>query len=256
MTNQPTMDPSKLLDYRPAPELLRDRVILVTGAAQGIGRAVALACAAGGATVVLLDKTIKGLEAVYDEIESAGQPQAAIYPMNFEGATVKDYGDLAENIGNELGRLDGIVNNAGWVGALTPFKHFDPDVWARVMSVNLHAPFLLTRACLPLLEQAPDPAIVFSAQACSRAYWGAFGVAKAGLESMLAILADEYDGERFMRVNGVDTGPARTTLRRINYPGEDPNTLPTPERFVGPYLYLLGPDAGRSTGQILRYDLR
>ncbi|EHQ52096.1 short-chain dehydrogenase/reductase SDR [Ectothiorhodospira sp. PHS-1] len=246
------MIPQQLLTYAPAPDLLKDRVILVTGATGGIGRALSLACAAHGATVILLDKAIKSLEKVYDEIEAAGGPQPAIYPMNLEGATAKDYQDLAENVGNEFGRLDGLVHNAAFVGYLTPLKHYDLELWARVMTVNLHAPFLLTHAVLPLLEQSPDPSVVFSTHDCQKAYWGGFGVAKAGQQGLMDILAKEYQGDRKMRVNGVDTGPIRSRLRAEQYPGEDPTTLATPEEVIGPYLYLLGPDAGQTTGQNLK----
>lgn len=248
------MAPEQLLAYDPAPGLLAERVILVTGAGQGLGRAVSLSCAKLGATVVLLDKEVKALESVYDQVEQAGGPQPAIYPMNLEGATAKDYEDLAANVEKELGRLDGLVHNAGWIGGLTPLKLYDVELWSRVITTNLHAPFLLTRAALPLLEAAPDPAVVFSAHECSRAYWGAFGVAKAGQEAMLRILAAEYRGDRFMRVNGVDTGPLRTQMRTQHYPGENPNTHPTPESVVTPYLYFLGPDAGRASGEIVRLE--
>ncbi|TVQ72708.1 MAG: SDR family NAD(P)-dependent oxidoreductase [Chromatiaceae bacterium] len=246
------MIPQQLLHYTPAPDLFKDRVILVTGATGGIGRALSLALARHGATVVLLDKVIKSLEKVYDEIEAEGGPQPGIYPMNLEGATAKDYQDLADNLGNEFGRLDGLVHNAGWVGALTPLKLYDLEMWARVITVNLHAPFLLTQATLPLLEKAPDPAIVFSTQDCQRAYWGAFGVAKAGQRGLLDILAAEYQGARRIRVNGVDTGPVQSQLRADHYPGEDPSQHPEPAEVIGPYLYLLGPDAGETTGQNLK----
>ena len=245
----------QLKQYQPNADLLKDRVILVTGAGDGIGKAVAKAYAAHGATVILLGKTIKKLEAVYDEIEEAGGPQPAIYPLNLEGATAKDYDDLAENIQNEFGRLDGLVNNAAWVGALTPFKLYDPELWSRVIMTNLHGPFLLTRACLPLLEQAADPAILFSSQDCNKAFWGAFGVAKGAQESMMKIIAGEYRGDIKMRVNSLDTGPARTNLRVMNYPGEDPDILPRPEEFIGAYLYFMGPDAGTESGHSVKlYD--
>ena len=248
------MTPEELLAYQPAPDLLRDRVILVTGAGMGIGRALSLACAGLGATVILLDKEIRALETVYDEIEKAGGTQPAIYPMNLEGATAKDHEDLAQNVEKELGRLDGLVHNAGWIGGFTPLKLYDVELWSRVITTNLHAPFLLTRAVLPLLEAAEDPAVVFSAHESSKAYWGAFAVAKAGQEAMLKILAAEYQGERFMRVNGVDSGPLRTQMRVQHYPGENPNKNPTPESVIAPYLYFLGPDAGRTTGEIVRLE--
>ncbi|MFN2348869.1 MAG: SDR family NAD(P)-dependent oxidoreductase [Thioalkalivibrio sp.] len=248
------MTPEQLLAYQPAPDLLKDRVILITGAGAGIGRALSLATARLGATVILLDKEIRALESVYDKIEQMDAPQPAIYPMNLEGATAKDYQDLADNVQKEMGRLDGLVHNAGWIAGLTPLKLYDVELWSRVITSNLHAPFLLTQAVLPLLEAAEDPAVVFSAHECARAYWGAFGVAKAGQEAMLRILAAEYSGERFMRVNGVDTGPVRTQMRTQHYPGENPNNNPAPESVVAPYLYFLGPDAGRTSGEIVRLE--
>ncbi len=246
------IDTAAIASYQAPADLLQDRTILVTGAGDGIGRAASLAYAAHGATVILLGRTIKKLEAVYDEIEGAGGRQPAIYPMNLEGATIKDYEDLAENVENEFGRLDGLLSNAGWVGALTPLKLYDPQLWSRVMMVNLHAPFLLTRACLPLLERAEDPAVLFSGHECSRAYWGAFGAAKAGLLAMMRILADEYETEGHLRVNSVDPGPVRTNLRAHHYPGEDPRKLPPPEDVVAPYLYFIGPDSRGVTGQAFR----
>jgi NAD(P)-dependent dehydrogenase (short-subunit alcohol dehydrogenase family) len=238
--------------YAPAADLFEDRVILVTGAGDGIGRAVARAYAAHGATVILLGRTISKLEQVYDEIESAGHPQPAIFPMNLEGATAKDYDDLGDNINIEFGRLDGLLNNAGEVGGLTPIRHYDINLWARIININLNAPFLMCQECIPLLQQAADPAIVFSTDDCTRAHWGAYGVAKHGQEALLKILADELDTDRPVRVNGVDTGPVRTKLRAQNYPGEDLASLPAPEDVVVPYLYYMGPDSKGVTGQNFR----
>ncbi len=235
--------------YAPAPDLLQERVVLVTGASDGIGKAVAKAYAAHGATVVLLSRNIKGLEQVYDEIEAAGHPQPALYPMNLEGAAPHDYDDLAARLQMEFGRLDGLLNNAGWVSGLTPLRQYDIERWIQVMTVNLHAPFLLSQACLPLLDLAPDPSIVFSTHGCTKAYWGAYGVAKAGLEGLIKILASECSGDRPVRVNGVDSGPVRTKLRQYNYPGEDPYTLPAPEEVTAPYLYFMGPDSRGITAQ-------
>jgi NAD(P)-dependent dehydrogenase (short-subunit alcohol dehydrogenase family) len=245
------MDSEAIRHYSPAPDVLKDRVILVTGASRGIGRSVAKAYAAHGATVILLARDLKRLEQLYDEIEGAGQPQPALYPMNLEGATAKDYEDLAATADREFGRLDGLLNNAADVSGLTPLAHYDIERWMRVMTVNLHAPFLLTRVCLPLLERAPDPAVVFSTHACTRAYWGAYGVAKHAQEGLLQILACEHRSDRPIRFNGVDTGAVRTRLRVMNYPGEDPHTLPDPEAVITPYLYLMGPDSRGVTGQNL-----
>ena len=241
--------PEKIIRYSPSANLLHNRIILVTGASDGIGKAIALAYAAHGATVILLARNLTKLEQVYDDIEVAGYPQPAIYPINLEGATPKDYDQLAATLDAEFGKLDGILNNAAWVGGLTPLKHYDSERWARVMTVNLHAPFLLSKVCLPLLERSGDPAMLFSTHGCLNAYWGAYGVAKHGLEGMLKILALELDGDKPIRVNGVDTGPVRTWLRMQNYPGEDPNNLPSPESVVAPYLYFIGPDSRGTTGQ-------
>lgn len=248
------MTAEDLLTYQPVDNLLKDRVILITGASDGIGRALSLATAKLGATVVLLSKTIGKLEKVYDEIEAAGSPQPAIYPMNFKGATVKDYQDLTDNIEQQLGRLDGLVNNAGWVGAITPFTQLSPELYQEVMTVNLHAPFLLTQACIPLLQKAEDPSIIFSTHDCNRAYWGAFGVAKSGQKGLLKILAHEYDGERSVRVNGVDTGPVNTQMRRHHYPGEDWSKLRNPEDVISPYLYFLGPDSAGTSGKNIKLE--
>lgn len=239
--------------YSPTNDLLKDRVILVTGAGSGIGRAVAKAYAAHGATVILLGRTIKKLEQVYDAIESAGHPQPAIFPMNLETASAREYDDLGDTIKNEFGRLDGLLNNAAQVGDLTPIQHYNIDLWAQIINVNLNAPFLICQVCIPLLEQSADPTIVFSTDACTRAYWGAYGVAKHGQEGLLKILADELDNDRPVRVNGIDSGPVRTSLRGQNYPGEDPTILPAPEDVVAPYLYFMGPDSKGVTGQNYRF---
>ena len=253
----PELDTQMLLDYRARPDGLAGRVVLVTGAAEGIGRAVSLAAAAAGATVILLDRDIKRLEQAYDAIESEGFPQPAIYPLNFEGATVKDYADLADNVLDSLGRLDGLVLNAGWAGSLTPMKYYDPELWAQVMNANLNGPVLLTQAVLPMLEVSGEGSIVISTQHARKAFWGAFGVAKAGQDALIDILSLEHSGEKgFIRVNGIDTGPVRTRFRALHYPGENPSLLPTPDQVVGPYLYLLGSDAGQITGQHISLEGR
>ncbi|HIO93357.1 MAG TPA: SDR family NAD(P)-dependent oxidoreductase [Leucothrix mucor] len=245
----------ELLQYVPEDGLLKDKVILITGASDGIGRAISLAYARYGATIVLLSKAIKPLEVIYDEIIAAGGPEPAIYPLNMEGANVNDYMTMAETIEKELGRLDGIVLNAGWLPAFIPFKEYEAELWSKTLTVNLHANFLITKSCLPLLEKAEDPAIVMSAHAGRKAYNGAFGIAKAGMDAMMDILADEYDrDEMFIRINSIDTGPLNTQMRRLNFPLEDSTTLASPAAIVGPYLYFMGKDAGKRTAEHIKYE--
>ena len=239
-------------DWSPADIFLQDRIILITGAANGIGAALAHACAVRGATVVLLDKVVRGLEQVYDRIEAAGAPQPAIYPMDLEGAAEKDYFDLAATLEREFGRLDGLVHNAAMLAALVPMAHFDAELWYRILQINLNAPFMLTRACLTPLMQSQDASIIFSSDSVGRkgkAYWGAYGVSKAGAENLMQILADELETNTAIRVNSVDPGPVATALRNLAYPGENPERLAKPEDVVRPYLYLLGADSRGITGQ-------
>jgi NAD(P)-dependent dehydrogenase (short-subunit alcohol dehydrogenase family) len=241
-------------DYTPRADLLAGRTILVTGAGDGIGRAVSSAFAAHGATVILLGRTTPKLEAVYDEIVSAGGPQPAIYPMDLEGATPDDHRQLAENIASQLGRLDGLLHNAGLLGSLTPIAHYDPVEWLRVVQVNLNAPFLLTQSCLPLLERAPEASIVFTSSGVGRrgrAYWGAYGASKFGVEGLMQILADELEENSAVRVNSLNPGRVRTAMRAAAYPAENPASLLTPAEIVTPYLYLMGPDSVGVHGRAL-----
>jgi NAD(P)-dependent dehydrogenase (short-subunit alcohol dehydrogenase family) len=246
--------PDSLHDWHPAPGSLRDRVILITGAANGIGRAVADACAAQGASVILLDRDVRGLEQAYDAITAAGHPEPALYPMDLKGATPDDYATLADTIANEFGRLDGLVHNAAYLGALVPFANFEHELWFETLQVNLNAPYLLTMACLGLLQPSGDASIVFAADAAGRhgkAYWGAYAVSKAATEGFMQVLADEFEANTPIRVNSLDPGPVRTALRRLAYPFEDRDSLRVPADVVKPFLFLLGPDSKGITGQQL-----
>ncbi len=239
-------------EYTPAPNFLKQRIILVTGAGDGIGAAAAKAFAKYGATVILLGRTIRKLEAVYDAIEQSGAPQPAIYPMNLEGASPNDYSDLAETVDREFGRLDGLLHNAAILGTLTPLEMYDLELWTKVMQVNLNAPYLLTRACLPLLKKSDDASVVFTSSAVGhkgRAYWGAYGISKAAAENMMQILADELEQNTPIRVNSIDPGAVRTRMRARAYPGEDPNINPAPDEIMNQYLYLMGADSKGETGK-------
>lgn len=239
-------------NYKPAPDLLKDRVILVTGAGDGIGAAAAKAFAAHGATVILLGRSARKLEKVYDDIEQSGGPQPALVPLNLEKAVPEQYLELATMVEKEFGRLDGLLHNAALLGTLTPLEQYDLKQWAQLMQVNLHAPYLLTRAMLPLLKNSKDASVLFTSSGVGRkgrAYWGAYAITKAADENMMEIWADELETNTTIRVNSIDPGAVRTSMRAKAYPGEDPNNLPRPEEIMSVYLYLMGPDSRGTTGQ-------
>ncbi|MCL7939077.1 YciK family oxidoreductase [Halomonas sp. ATCH28] len=240
------------IDYQPAAGLLEGRIILVTGAGDGIGRAAALAFAGQGATVILLGRTIAKLETVYDEIEAAGGPQPAIFPLNFEGATLKDYHDMAETLDKEFGRLDGILHNAGILGRITPFEQYNPELWEQVMQVNINGPIWMTQALLPLLKSSPDASVVFTSSSVGRrgrAYWGAYAVSKFATEGFVEVLADEVEHLGTLRVNSLNPGATRTAMRKSAYPGENEMTLRPPEEIMPTYLWLMGPDSRGHNGE-------
>lgn len=240
--------------YRPAPDLLKDRVILVTGAGTGLGRAAALAFARHGATVVLLGRTLKKLETVYDEIEREGWPSALLMPVDLGRTGLSDFEQIAKAIEAQFGRLDGLLHSAAMLGNLTPLALYDMQTWAQVMQVNLHAPYLLTRACLDVLEKSGNASVVFTTSdvaRAGRAYWGAYAHAGAALENLVQVWSDELSGASSIRMNTFDPGAVRTALRNRAYPAEDPAVLPEPESLMPAYLYLMGPDSREVSGRAL-----
>ena len=239
------LDP-RLADFRPAPDFLEGRVVLVTGAGDGIGRAVACTCAAHSATVVLLGRTVEKLERVYDSIRSAGGPEPAIYPMDLSGAMPPDYEALATRMESEFDRLDGLVHNAALLGDLGPIEHYSPEGWQELIQVNVNAPFLLTRALVPLVRRTAaehgHASVIFTSSGVGRrgrAYWGGYSVSKFAIEGLNQVLADELDGAAGVRVNSLNPGPVRTRMRAKAFPAEDPETLITPEEVARAWLWLL-----------------
>jgi NAD(P)-dependent dehydrogenase (short-subunit alcohol dehydrogenase family) len=248
------MSSERIIDYLPAPELLKDRVILVTGAGDGIGRAASIGFARLGAHVGLLGRTQSKLETVHDEIVAAGYPQPDIAIMNLATAQGPDYFQLADSIESTYGRLDGLLHNAGILGQLAPIEHYDIGLWTEVMHVNLTAPFVLTQVLLPLLNKSEDASIIFTSSGVGRigrAFWGGYAVSKFGVEGLSQVLADETREAGRIRVNCVNPGGTRTAMRRTAYPAEDPDSLPPPEAVLAPYFYLMGPDSRGVTGQSL-----
>lgn len=238
--------------YTAAPGLLDGRVILVTGAGGGLGGALATACAALGARVVLCGRKVPRLERVYDAIVTAGGARPSIAPLDLERADANHYEALADAVRNEYGRLDGLVHAAALLGERAPVEHYDVVTWLKVMHVNVNAAFILTRALLPLLRASEDASVVFVTSGVSvqgRAYWGAYAASKFAAEGLMQVLADETDTITTIRVNSVNPGRMRTSMRAKAYPGEDPATVPLPEHVLAPFLYLLGPDARGTTGR-------
>jgi NAD(P)-dependent dehydrogenase (short-subunit alcohol dehydrogenase family) len=240
--------------YTPAPDLLKDRVVLVTGASSGLGRAASLAFARHGATVALLARDERKLEAVYDEIVAAAAPEPAMFPFDLEAADDAGFERLAGAIGHHLGRLDGILHSAHAFTALTPLALQTLAQWQTLLRVNLIAPFALTRACLPLLQAAPDASVVFTGETHGHrpsAYWGGYAVAKAGLEALTRIWAEELEQGARVRVNTLVPGPAATPFRARTHPGQSAETLPQPAALMPCYLYLMGPDSRDVRGQVV-----
>ena len=244
-------DPAK---YEAPADLLAGRVILITGASDGIGRALSLASAKLGAQVILHGRDVTRLEAAHDDIaalESAARPSIAV--LDLATADSAAYSSLADGILEEFGRLDGLVHNAGILGKRLSIEQYDPAEWQRVLHVNLTAPFALTQALFPALKQSDDASIIFTSSGVARigkAFWGAYSVSKFGTEGLSQIIAAENE-HTGLRSNCINPGAVRTKMRLAAYPAEDRDLLKKPDEVLAAYLYLLGPDSQGVTGQSL-----
>ena len=240
--------------FEPRPDELAGRVIVITGAGDGIGRAVALGAAAHGAEVVLVGRTVRKLEAVHAQIAALRRIEAVIAPLDLERALARDYDQLADALRTRYGRVDGLVHMAGILGVLCPIEQYDVPMWCRVLHVNLTAAFALTQVLLPLMHASPDASIVFTSSGVARrprAYWGAYAVSKAGIEALSGTLADELESRGTHRVNVINPGPVRTRMRAQAYPAEDASKLIPAEQVVPSYLWLLSAASRGITGQSL-----
>ena len=238
--------------YEYADDILKNRIVMVTGASDGIGKALAVHIAGLGAQVVLHGRNTKKLESVYDQITNLKDaPRPSIAVLDLATADSDAYSSLVNSIEQEFGHLDGLVHNAGILGQRLSIEQYDVADWQRVMHVNLTVPFVLTQALLPLLRQSPDPSIVFTSSGVGRvgkAFWGAYSVSKFGTEALSQILADE-NRHTPLRVNCINPGPVRTNMRLAAYPAEDRDALKRPEDILAAYVYLLGPDSHGVTGK-------
>jgi len=243
----------EMKNYHPGAGLLKDRVILVTGASRGIGRVAALTFAAHGATVVLHGRDVAALENVYDEIEANGYPRPAAIPLDLDKATTRDYDALAYAIDSQLGRLDGILHNASHVEKLSPLEQQSAEEWNRTLRINLVAPFALTQACARLLKLSADASVIFTLEShghAPAAFWGAYAVSKAGVEALMKIQAAEWEASPNLRANAVIPGPVASPSRAKTHPGEVAASQRQPEELMPAYLYLMGPDSRAVSGTV------
>ena len=241
-------------DYSPRPDLLSGRVILVTGAGSGLGRAASLAYARHGATVALLGRDENRLETVYDEILAGGGAEPAMFPFDLGVADDRALETLAGTLVHHLKRLDGILHSAHQFFSLTPLSLQTLEQWQTLMRVNLIAPFALTRTCLPALRAAPSASVIFTGETHGHqpaAFWGGYAVAKAGLETLTHIWSDELSEDPRVRMNTLIPGQVATTLRSRTHPGLAPQHLPQPADLMPFYLYLMGDDSLDIRGRIV-----
>ena len=239
-------------EYTYSPGLLSDRIILITGASDGIGRALAIRAAELGGQIILHGRNVKKLEKVYDEIDSIkSAPRPSIAVVDLDSANSTAYESLASNLEQEYGRLDGLVHNAGILGGRFSIEQYDAVQWQHVMHINVTAAFAITQVLLPMMKQADDPSVIFTSSGVGRtgrAHWGAYAVSKFATEGLSQVLADEHRNSK-LRANCVNPGATRTNMRLEAYPAEDRDALKRPEEILATYLYLLGPDSQGVTGQ-------
>ncbi|MGL4225333.1 MAG: YciK family oxidoreductase [Vibrio sp.] len=241
------------MNYSVSTDALKEKVILITGASDGIGKQAALSFAAHGATVILLGRNVEKLAQTYDAIEAARYPTPVIMPLDMQGASKQNYLDMADSIAEQFGRLDGVLHNAGLLGTLGPFEQISEACFDQVMQVNVKAQLLMTQALLPLLHQSSDARIVFTSSTVGhsgRAYWGSYAISKFATEGMMQILADELS-ETTIRVNAINPGGTRTAMRAKAYPAEDAEQLKTPLDIMPLYLYLMAPEGRAVHGQCI-----
>lgn len=238
----------------PAIASLQGRVILITGASGGVGAPLARACAERGATVVLHGRVVRKLEALYDEIVEGGHAEPMILPLDLAKATADDFGNVANALQEQTGRLDALVHTAALLGTLGPIEHQSFDSWLSLLRVNVAAPMGLTRAVMPLLAQSDDASVVFTLDNRGeqpRAYWGGYAVTKAGVATLARELADEWENRPALRINAIVPGPIRSPLRGQTHPGEDRASLPAPEALTPLYLHLIAGQAKADSGALV-----
>jgi NAD(P)-dependent dehydrogenase (short-subunit alcohol dehydrogenase family) len=241
------------LRYKAANNALENKTIIVTGAGDGIGKQAAISFAKKGAELILLGKTVSKLESTYDEIISNGGITPAIVPIDFKGATPKNYQDMVASIEGQYKKIDVVLFNASILGNLCPFEEIKESEFLEVNQVNLNSQFFMTQALLPLLKLNKSASVIYTTSSVGRtgrAYWGTYSISKFATEGMMQVLADEYKNSG-IRFNCINPGATRTTMRAKAFPGEKPDSLKTPYDIMPSYLYLASDDSKGVNGQSL-----
>jgi len=240
-----------MFNYQVTANSLADKIILVTGAGDGIGRQAALTYAELGATVILLGKTTSKLESVYDEILAQGSAEPAIIPLDLKGATKQNYIDMASTIVSQFGKLDGALFNAAMLGELTPYANIAEQIWQDVMKVNVTAQHLMAQALVPALLLSDSASLIFTTSGVGnkgKAYWGPYSVSKFATEGLMQVIADEYE-DTPLRVNAINPGATQTNMRSSAYPAENKDELAKTEDIMPAYVYLMTDDSLTVNGQ-------
>ena len=232
---------------------LTGKVILVTGANRGFGRAMTLDLAKAGATVIMLGRDLGSLETTYDEVVDLGYQEPILYPLDLEGASPEHYQQLQGDILDNFGQLDGLIHNAGIIGTMMPIEQYDVKLWYSTMQINVNAPFMLTQALIPALNKSSDARVLFLSSSVgrnARAYWGAYGVSKFAIEGLSKTLSEELE-QTNIRVNSLDPRRMRTKMRQTAYPAENMENNPTPESMSPAIVYLMGEQSKALNGEQL-----
>jgi NAD(P)-dependent dehydrogenase (short-subunit alcohol dehydrogenase family) len=238
---------------------LQDRVILVTGASYGIGKAAAYGFAEAGATIILLARTEDMLNEIYDDFMKKGLPQPAIVAFDLETAPEEAYFQLRDMIGNEFERLDGLLLNAAMLGARTPIANYNWQTWNKMMNINVNSQFLMARTLLPVMEASPnDASMLFTSSSVgreSKAFWGAYAVSKFAIEGLMQTMALELENVSNVRCNSINPGATRTGMRAEAYPAENPSSIKPAEELVSDYVFLMGAESRHINGEALDIPL-
>ncbi len=244
------------VNYQITKDELKDKVILVTGANRGFGRAITLDLAKAGATIIMLGRDLASLETTYDEVVDAGFQEPILYPLDLEGATPEHYEQLQADIFSNFGKLDGLIHNAGIIGTMMPIEQYDIKLWYSTMQINVNAPFMLTQALIPALNKSDDARVLFlssSVGRTARAYWGAYGVSKFAIEGLSKTLSEELEKTN-IKVNSLDPKRMRTKMRQTAYPAENADNNPLPEQYSPAIVYLMSKGAKSLNGEQLTLE--